>query len=230
MKKKFLYWLIPVALLLIGVGGLAAWYFGLFPGRTYSAAEFGIETVHSTVDFDADGVEDYADLLAGAKKDAKNRPHYRSAYYQGGYPPEEEGVCTDLVWRAFREAGYSLRDMVDADIRLRPGAYPHIEKADDNIDFRRVTNLHIFFEEYATPLTTDTDAIETWQPGDIVIFNNDKHIGIVSDKRNKEGQPYILHNGGQYQREEDMLWRAEVTARYRFDASKLPEGFALPVE
>lgn len=227
MKKKFLWWLIPLLLLLLAAGSLAAWYFGLFPGRTYSAAEFGIERVKSTVDFDADGVEDYADLLAGAKKDAKNRPQYRSVYYRGGYPPETEGVCTDLVWRAFREAGYCLRDMVDADIRLRPASYPHIEKADANIDFRRVTNLHIFFEEYAIPLSTDIEAIESWQPGDIVIFNNDKHIGIVSDKRNKEGHPYILHNGGQFQREEDMLWRSEVTARYRFDASRLPSNVAL---
>ncbi len=222
MKKK--HWLIlsltVVILLLLWI---AASWFGFLPKKTYFAEDFNIQTVKSTVDFDADGIEDYADLLAGAKADAKNRPRYHSAYYQGGYPPENEGVCTDLVWRAFKEAGYSLREMVDADVRKRPEAYPHIEKPDANIDFRRVTNLHIFFEHYAKALTNDTDEIDQWQAGDIVIFGKDKHIGIVSDRRNAKGQPYILHNGGQFQREEDYLPRANVTAHYRFDASVLSE-------
>ena len=222
MKKK-LWWMLPLAAVLILLLWLAESWFGILPKPRYTAEDFNIQTVKSTVDFDADGIEDYADLLAGAKADAKNRPRYRSAYYQGGYPPENEGVCTDLVWRAFKEAGYSLREMVDADVRERPEAYPHIEKPDANIDFRRVTNLHIFFEHYAKAQTTDIDAIAEWQAGDIVIFGKNKHIGIVSDRRNAKGQPYILHNGGQFQREEDYLPRANVTAHYRFDASVLSE-------
>lgn len=43
-------------------------------------------------------------------------------------------------------------------------------------------------------------------------------FGIVSDKRNRDGQPYIIHNGGQPNREEDYLKRGEVTGHYRFDA------------
>lgn len=224
-KKVFLWILLPLLLLLVF---LAEMWFGFIPKPHYTAEDFNIQTLKSAVDFDGDGIEDYADLLAGAKKDAQNRPRYRSAYYQGGYPPEEEGVCTDLIWRAFRQAGYSLREMVDADVRNRPDAYPHIEKPDANIDFRRVTNLHIFFEQYAQSQTTDIDAIGEWQAGDIVIFGNNKHIGIVSDRRNAKGQPYILHNGGQFQREEDYLPRANVTAHYRFDASVVPSGVALP--
>lgn len=224
--KKHWRWMIPLGVVVLGVGLFAVWYFGGLQ-KTYTAEDFGIKTLQSTIDFDADGIEDYADLLAGAKEDAANKPKYRSAYYQGGYPPEGEGVCTDLVWRAFRKAGYSLRDMVDADVRARPEAYPYIEKPDDNIDFRRVKNLHIFFEKYAVAQTTDIDAIEEWQPGDIVIFNNDKHIGMVSDRRNKNGQPYILHNGGQFRREEDYLGRSKVIAHYRFDASLLPAESAI---
>ncbi len=224
-KKIFLWILLPILLLLVW---LVEMWFGFIPKPHYTAEDFNIKTLQSTVDFDGDGIDDYADILAGAKKDAQNRPHYRSAYYQGGYPPENEGVCTDLVWRAFRAAGYSLREMVDADVRNRPEAYPHIEKSDANIDFRRVTNLHIFFEQYAKAQTSDIDAIDQWQPGDIVIFGNNKHIGIVSDRRNAKGQPYILHNGGQFQREEDYLPRANVTAHYRFDASVVPSGAALP--
>ena len=222
MKRLFKI-LIPFLILALVGAVWLAWYFNLLPKKTYTAEDFGIEPLISKVDFDGDGLDDYADLLAGAKAEAKRRPRYKSVYYNGGYPPAEEGVCTDVIWRAFRDAGYSLREMVDRDIRNRPEAYPNIQKPDDNIDFRRVTNLRHFFEEYAITLTTDTDAISSWQAGDIVVFGNNKHIGIVSDKRNKEGQPYILHNGGQPVREEDYLPRAKVTAHFRFDASKVPE-------
>ena len=109
--------------------------------------------------------------------------------------------------------------MVDRDIRRRPEAYPHAAEPDHRIDFRRVPNLHEFLREYAVELTTDITDIEAWQAGDIVIFGRDQHIGIVSDRRNAEGQPYIIHNSGQPSREEDYLPRADVTGHYRFDAS-----------
>lgn len=221
-SKKFK--IIALALLAVLLMGAiwAAWYWGLIPRKSYTAADFGIDTLVSPVDFNSNGADDYTDILRGAKKDAQNHPRYDGAYCAGGYPAENVGVCTDVVWRAFREAGYSLRGMVDADIAARPEAYPHIEKPDSNIDFRRVTNLRVFFSRYGQTLTNDVDAIEQWQPGDIVVFGNNKHIGIVSDKRNKNGQPYILHNGGQPVREEDYLPRAEVTAHFRFDASLVP--------
>lgn len=47
--------------------------------------------------------------------------------------------------------------------------------------------------------------IEAWQPGVIVIFENSNHIGIISDKRNRNGVPYLIHNAGQPKREEDAL-------------------------
>jgi len=76
------------------------------------------------------------------------------------------------------------------------------------------------------PLCTDgrRSLFAEWQPGDIVIFEDDKHIGIISDKRNKDGQPYVIHNGGQPNREEDYLSKSSVTGHYRFDASKVDEG------
>lgn len=181
------------------------------------------------MDFDGDGLDDYADLLKGAKKEAKNHPRYDGAYYRGGYPPEEIGVCTDVVWRSFREAGYSLKEMVDRDIAAHPARYPHAEP-DPNIDFRRVKNLLPFFRAYGKELTTDIDRIDQWQPGDIVIFNNAGHIGMVSDLRNSNGQPYIIHNGGQYKREEDYLPRADITAHFRFDASCLPREMLVAFE
>lgn len=229
--KKYLKIILPcTAVVVLAVVVWAAWYWGLIPKRTYTAADFSIDTVLSTVDFNGNGTDDYTDILRGAKKDAKNHPKYDGSYYRGGYPPEDIGVCTDVIWRAFREAGYSLKDMVDRDIQARPTAYRNIKERDPNIDFRRVTNLRIFFSKYARSLTTDINEIEAWQPGDIVVFNNDAHIGIVSDKRNKDGQPYILHNGGQPVREEDYLGRSEVTGHYRFDASNIPEEVLVAFE
>lgn len=198
------------------------YYLNLFP-PTYTAEYFNIETVYSKIDFNNNGIDDYTDIFLGAKEDAKNHPKYNDTYYDGGYPPDNIGVCTDVVWRAFKNAGYSLRDMVDKDINKRPESYPRIKKSDNNIDFRRVRNLRIFFEEYAITLTIDKNQIEQWQAGDIVIFGEDKHIGIVSDKRNHKGIPYIIHNGGQLKREEDYLKRAEITGHYRFDPISLPE-------
>ena len=92
--------------------------------------------------------------------------------------------------------------------------------------FRRVGNLDIFFKKYAQSLTLDINKIEEWQPGDIVVFGNEEHIGIVSDKRNSKGQTYIIHNGGQPNREEDFFKynNMEVIGHYRFDASKINEN------
>ena len=78
--------------------------------KTYTARDFNIETIVSNTDFDNDGVDDYTDILQGAKIEAEKRPRYRSVYYSGGYPPDDEGVCTDVIWRALKNAGYLLQD------------------------------------------------------------------------------------------------------------------------
>ncbi|MBE6894213.1 MAG: DUF1287 domain-containing protein [Ruminococcaceae bacterium] len=201
--------------------------FNILPEITFKADFFDIDTIYSPVDFNNNGVDDYTDILLGARKDAENHPKYDDAYWAGGYPPDGIGVCTDVVWRAFKNAGYSLRDMVDKDIRLNPQDYPNVVKRDNNIDFRRVKNLRVFFEKYAQKLTLDTADTAQWQPGDIVIFGNDKHIGIVSDKRNIKGQTYIIHNGGQPNREEDYFERGTVTGHYRFDASEIDKDILI---
>ncbi len=194
--------------------------------KTYTAADFGIATVKSAVDFNQNGIDDYADFVLGARKDAERKPKYDGSYYvKGGFPPENIGVCTDLVWRAFREAGYDLKAMVDADIAAHTALYPRAKTPDPNIDFRRVKNLHVFFGRYALSLTTDLSQIDQFQPGDIVVVNDQSHIGIISDKRNEKGEPYFLHNAGQWEREEDALARWSILAHYRFDASRLPPGF-----
>ncbi len=177
------------------------------------------------MDFNGNGKDDYTDFLNGARADALALPTYDDSYFEGGYPPDNIGVCSDVVWRAFKEAGYSLKDMLDNDIERDIESYVSINSPDPNIDFRRVVNLRVFFGKYAISLTTDIDDVAAWQPGDIVVFGKNTHIGIVSDKRDAEGRAYIIHNSGQAEREEDYLGREDsqnVAAHYRFDASRVP--------
>lgn len=208
IRKTFLVIVVVFITFTISITGLLIYQKNK---NVYYAKDFDIETVISKTDYDNDGIDDYTDILQGAKIEAENKPTYKSAYYSGGYPPDNEGVCTDVIWIALKNAGYSLKDMVDEDIKNNVDKYPRVDgKPDSNIDFRRVPNLKVYFERNQINLTTDLSKIEEWQPGDIVVFGS-SHIGIISDKRNKKGIPYLLHNGGQPLREEDIL---EVYNKY----------------
>ncbi len=186
-----------------------------------------VPKISSVIDYDKDGIVDSEEFLLGARKDVENRVKYVNEYYEGGYPPDDKGVCTDVIWRAFKEAGYILRDMVNEDIKENRQDYPWITGIDKNIDFRRVRNLEVFFDKYATLLTNeiipgDVENLTEWQGGDIVIFGNYKHIAIISDKRNYKGVPYIIHNASTYAKEEDTLlllrdFSGGITKHYRFN-------------
>ena len=190
--------------------------------------------LRSSVDYNYNGIDDYTDFLIGAKQDAKNRPKYDGAYVAGGYPTDDIGVCADVIWRAFKQAGYSLKDMVDEDIQNHTADYPEARNPDPNIDFRRVKNLHVFFKKYGQSLTTDITKINDWQPGDIVIFKDDYHIGIISDIRDKNGIPNVIHNMAQWNRDENFMTQIDLFekktpyAHYRFDASKIDESVLKP--
>lgn len=113
----------------------------LIPKKIYYDEDFGYHRIKSDCDKDNDSIDDYQDILEGAREYVKRKPLYKSAYYAGGYPTDEYAVCTDVIWYAFQNAGYDLKKMVDEDIKNHPEAYPMIEKRDSNIDFRRVKNL-----------------------------------------------------------------------------------------
>ena len=68
-----------------------------------------VPTVHSAVDRDGDGIDDQADILAGALAYVATEPQYKSKYYEGGYPDDGYGVCTDVVAQALLAAGYDLQ-------------------------------------------------------------------------------------------------------------------------
>lgn len=184
-----------------------------------------IPQIPCPIDKDGDGVDDLKDIVEGAKKEVMRKPHYRSVYYQGGYPPDNEGVCTDVIWRAFQNAGYNLKELIDKDIRENTSHYPRVEgKPDPNIDFRRVQNIVVFLRRHGLELTTevvpgDADNLYLWQPGDIVTFDYPyEHIAIISDKRRADGVPYLIHNAGPTASETDRLlsWPSSITGHFRF--------------
>ncbi len=61
--------------------------------------------------------------------------------------------------------------LVNEDIKNNKELYD-IDAVDKNIDFRRVKNLKVYFDNNAISLTTDINEIEEWQGGDIVVFKN----------------------------------------------------------
>ena len=181
----------------------------------YDNRDFDIETYISSVDMDNDGVDDQSDILSNVRKYISTKPKYKSKYYATGYSNDEYGVCTDVVANGLLGSGYNLMELVNKHIENNRDMYD-IDNIDKNIDFRRVQNLKVYFKDTAIELTTDVSEIEKWHGGDIVIF--DRHIGIVSDKRNKNGVPFLIHHANPYQiyYEEDVLEdRNDIVGHYR---------------
>ena len=148
---------------------------------------------------------------------------YDDQYFAGGYPPDEIGVCTDVVWKGFRGIGVNLKSLVDQDIADNFDAYSsEVSVPDPNIDFRLVPVLEIFFQRNAEVLTTDVDNLLAWQPGDIVTFES-SHVAIVSSIRNIWGRPYIIQHGKDPAAEEDRIFASdgmEISGHYRWPLVK----------
>ncbi len=211
MKKPFPT--IAATILVIIIAGVL-YSLNVIPHRQYTNADFLIPDYRSQVDRDGDGIDDQTDILLSAREYLSANPQYQSKYYATGYPDDGYGVCTDVIAQALRGAGYDLMELVDRDIREHPEAYD-VDMPDRNIDFRRVKNLQAYFDRHAQPLSTSLYDIYEWQGGDIVIFPD--HIGLVSDKRNRDGIPFLIHHYSPFQftYEEDVLPRYQILAHYR---------------
>ena len=197
--------------ILFGVAWIL-YVFNVIPHRQYTNADFGVETYKSSVDKDEDGIDDQTDFLQSVRRYIATKPKYKSKYYRTGYPDDEFGVCTDVIAFGMKGAGYDLRKLVDADIKMNKRLY-QVDVVDKNIDFRRVNNLRIFFERNAKSLTTDLTDVKEWQGGDIIVFKT--HIGVVSDKRNSRGIPFIIHNGGLFYEEDVLEYRTDIVGHFR---------------
>ena len=208
--KKIIYFVF--VLLFLVMITLVLYMFNVIPHRQFTNEDFGIETYKSLMDKDGDGIDDQTDFLQSVRNYIATKPKYKSKYYRTGYPDDGFGVCTDVIAFGLRGAGYDLMELVNADIRANKKMY-QLDVVDKNIDFRRVNNLRIFFEHNAKSLTTDLTDIKEWQGGDIIVFKT--HIGVVSDKRNWRGIPFIIHNGGFHFEEDILEYRTDIVGHFR---------------
>ena len=216
MAKRYIFFavfaLIFIILLTVLFSGL-----GLLPKKTYDNSDFNIEDYVSEKDADGDGTDDQTDIINSVYDYISTEPKYKSKYYGTGYPDDEYGVCTDVVAFGLKGAGYDIMQLLNQHVMANRDLY-NIHVVDKNIDFRRVLNLDTYFKANFESLTTDIYAIEEWQGGDIVVF--ERHIGIVSPKRNKKGVCYVIHHANPYQLryEEDILeGRDDIIGHYRIN-------------
>jgi uncharacterized protein YijF (DUF1287 family) len=147
---------------------------------------------------------------------------YRKIDYPGGDIPIERGVCTDVLIRAFRAAGYDLQLLVHEDMAAAFDSYPKawgLSRPDPNIDHRRVPNLATYFRRHGRTLAPSTHPAD-YVAGDIVVWRLSSgvpHIGLVSSAFAHGGaRPLMIHNIGAGTREEDVLFAYAITGHYRF--------------
>jgi hypothetical protein len=184
-------------------------------------------------DRDGDGIPDLADVALGAKKTVLNADAYTEGYFRiafpGGDVPRAKGVCTDVIVRALRNAGFDLQALQQQDVRARRRAYPWITRPDGNIDHRRVKNLAVYFGRHfrARPTALDAPALRDWLPGDVVLLDTfpskpgPDHIGVVADTLGPSGLPLVVNNWtvGSRTGEMDLLSFVPVTHRFRVPAT-----------
>ena len=166
-------------------------------------------------------------LVAAARKQVgvtvQYDPRYERLAYPGGDVPLERGVCTDVVVRAYRQLGQDLQVLVHEDMRKAWQVYQQqgrwqMKGPDRNIDHRRVPNLATFWRRQGASLPV-TDNPADWRPGDIftaLVNGRLPHTGIVSDRKDTTGVPFVLHNIGGGTREEDALFDHKLTGHFRW--------------
>lgn len=165
-------------------------------------------------------------VLLGARQEVRNRTRYDASYqsidYPGGDVPSDRGACTDVIIRAFRNAGIDLQRLIHEDMRENFSLYPQkwgLSEPDPNIDHRRVPNQMRFFERYGKTLSTEKeDILDQWKWGDIVFWrfpSGQYHVGIVSDRTTINGIPLVIHNAG-VAKEENCLFRWDIIGYFRY--------------
>lgn len=169
-------------------------------------------------------------ILEGARKQVQERTAYVPGYVKIAYPngdvPRHTGVCTDVVIRSLRHAGFDLQKLIHEDMKRAFNVYPKnwgLTKPDSNIDHRRVPNQMTFFRRHGQelPITVSRGATE-WKPGDIVYWKLDNgldHCGIVADRKNAHGVPLVIHNIGECS-EEDCLTKWKIIGHFRYPTAE----------
>jgi uncharacterized protein YijF (DUF1287 family) len=145
-------------------------------------------------------------VLLGAKEQLKKPARYLNVRHHLAYPGGDvlagEGVCTDVVVRAYRRAGLDLQELIHQDRLSHPNVYPQRqagEQPDPDTDHRRDQNQFVFFNRFARSLPLGTEGLDLkkWRGGDVVVYSRgerDWHVAIVSDKHDQNGIPYLIDN------------------------------------
>jgi D-alanyl-D-alanine dipeptidase len=147
--------------------------------------------------------------------------------YPGGDVPREIGVCTDVIVRSLRNAGYDLQRLVHEDILQARQAYPMVSKPNTDIDHRRVKSLLPYFQRKADVLAEPRDPL---RPGDVIFMDTfpdrpgSEHVGILADADGGSGRPLVINNWteGTVTKPMDLLSFVPVTQRYRMPV-RLPD-------
>ncbi len=188
---------------------------------------------------DPEWVEAAKKIVAGAKKQVDIQARNimllpeEPNYYQGGDPPQDIAMSTDIIARAYGHAGFDLRELVHQDIVSAFDQYPLRQLwgqryADPNIDYRRIQNMEVFFNRNAEALTTDFNPsnkrnLDQWLPGNVVFFDMSRdgftdNVGIISDNTTRAGIPKVIYNYSfpGHTCEENILGQEKVTGHYRY--------------
>lgn len=153
-------------------------------------------------------------ILEGARSRLGDR--YDSGYYSYGYPPQGRSACVDVLYFAFKKIGIDLQVEVNRDMRQNPGPYP--AHRDYAINHRWAPNLFVWFKRHARSFSGKS--LSEWEPGDVIFWSLTgdgvaDHCGIVSDKKNPDGRPLVVHQFPPTCREEDVLNRWQIMGHFR---------------
>ncbi len=165
-------------------------------------------------------------FIEGAVEQSKGTTGYDPSYVKLDYPngdvPNDTGVCSDVVVRAFRKAGIDLQKEVHEDMTRAWGDYPRkwgARGTDSNIDHRRVLNLTTYFDWQGKSLPISNDRAD-YLPGDIVAWelsDGVEHIGILTNLWSEPDKHcLVIHNIGAGARVEDVLLNWKIIGHYRY--------------
>lgn len=169
-------------------------------------------------------------LSAAAEERTTHSVRYDAAYLRIPYPmgdvPQDQGVCSDEVIRAYRLLGIDLQRLVHEDMSRAFRLYPKkwgMAAPDTNIDHRRVPNLATFFTRHGQALAVTDDPAD-YRPGDVIAWampDGRPHIGIVTEQRTSDDvRPLVMHNIGLGPHIDDMLFGLKITGHYRYEGPK----------
>jgi uncharacterized protein YijF (DUF1287 family) len=149
-------------------------------------------------------------------------PSWVKIDYPNGDVPNDTGVCSDVIVRAFRKAGIDLQKEIHEDMMRAWSEYPRkwgARGTDTNIDHRRVLNLTTWFDRQGKSLPITSDRAD-YLPGDVVAWelsNGVEHIGILTNLASEPDKHYLIaHNIGAGAKVEDVLLAWKIIGHYRY--------------